>query len=309
MTFVKKHRNAILSIGIIAVIFVFVLFPAKYAASFLQGLQLWVMNVVPTLFPFFVLSALLIRLGWVTKCERTLRPALRFLFRAPPCGGYVFLLSVLSGYPVGAKLIQTLHRDGKLSRTQCLKLTTFCSTSGPLFLLGTVGAGFFRSSLCGWLLFGSHLAAALLNGLLYRNRFLDDAPTVLNDNRRETLNDILFSSVVSILCVGACIALFYLLADVLLSRMPFSQPVLSVLHGLLEVTRGCSEISAAFPVRTALILSSFTISFGGGCILLQSFAYLADCGIKFTQLLEIKLTHALLSAGCTSLLLLLVPAF
>ena len=71
--------------------------------------------------------------------------------------------------PSGAKMVADLYLQGKITKNDAFKMTSFCSTSGPMFIVGAVGAGMFKSAKIGYILFLSHAIGAILNGLIYRN--------------------------------------------------------------------------------------------------------------------------------------------
>jgi nucleoside recognition membrane protein YjiH len=81
-------------------------------------------------------------------------------------------MSVLSGYPVGAKLTADFYEKGLITKGQACRITTFTSTSGPLFIVGTVGIGMFHSAKLGIIILLSHFIGAILNGLIYRKYML-----------------------------------------------------------------------------------------------------------------------------------------
>jgi len=81
----------------------------------------------------------------------------------------VFFLSILSGYPVGSKIIADLYKSNEISKTDAIKTASFCSNSGPMFILGSVAIGMFANKTMGILILISHIFGALFNGVIYRN--------------------------------------------------------------------------------------------------------------------------------------------
>ena len=63
-----------------------------------------------------------------------------------------------------------------------------------------------------------------------------------------------------------------------------------------------SSIAIAIPLATSAVLCQTLISFGGICIILQSYTYLKDCGISFGRLMFFKGFQASLSALLTFLI-------
>ena len=137
--------------------------------STLNGLDVWLTKVVPALFPFFFATKLLTEMHVVEKIAKIFNPITTRLFKTPGISSYVFLMSIISGYPVGAKLISELFKQGKIDSDAATKMNSFCSTSGPLFVIGTVGVCMFYSQIVGVIILISHILGAILNGILYRS--------------------------------------------------------------------------------------------------------------------------------------------
>ena len=291
-----------------AVTAVFACNPTAYMRSVTDGLEIWVSAVVPALFPFFVFSKLLTDLGFFRRFTKFMTPVVKKLFKAPAASGYIFIVSVISGYPVGAKMIQGYYRKGLLTETQCRKTATFTSTSGPLFILGTVGAKFLGGGNIGGVLLVCHIMSAMICGLLFRGFYIDDTPAGEQSDSAEKgnpLGDSVYSAITGIMSVGAFICLFYMLIDMILSlsaadAVLSGHPAVSAfLTGLMEVTRGCKQISAVLPLPAAAVLCGTLISFGGMCVFAQSFVYLKECGVSFRQLLAVKCLQASVAASLT----------
>ena len=272
----KNSVNLFLSLSAILCIAIFVLNPTKYMQSVTNGLIVWATAVVPALLPFFVLSKLLAELDFFTPFCKYVSPITKKLFNAPSISGYIFLMSIISGYPVGAKLIHEYHKNNLLTKTQCKKISTFTSTSGPLFILGTVSGGFFGNK--------------KLGVILLKNFYCSDNTTITAKNQdyisKNILNDTIYSAISGILAIGVFISLFFMIADMLPINKISNATLQAFVTGLLEVTHGCqmiSQLNLSF-VSTAILCQSM-ISFGGLCIALQSYSYLKECGVTFAQII------------------------
>ena len=107
-----------------------------YAAK--NGLKLWANNVVPSLFPFFIATNLLSHTNIINliskKCNRIMRP----LFNVPGESAYAFIMGLISGYPVGAKIVTDLRKANLCSKDEGERMLCFTNNSGPLFIIGTV---------------------------------------------------------------------------------------------------------------------------------------------------------------------------
>jgi sporulation integral membrane protein YlbJ len=134
----------------------------------LRGVSVWWEILFPALFPFFVLSELLLGFGIVHFAGTLLDPFMRPLFRLPGVGGFVVAMGFASGYPVGARLTSRLMEQKLVTRNQGERLVSMTTTSDPIFLIGAVCIGFFGSLQAAPVLAIAHYGGALLIGIAPR---------------------------------------------------------------------------------------------------------------------------------------------
>lgn len=134
----------------------------------LKGLAVWWEVLFPALFPFFVLSEILLGFGIVHLTGTLLDPLMRPLFRIPGAGGFVVAMGFASGYPVGARLTSRLMEGKLLNRGEGERLVAMTTSSDPIFLIGAVCIGFFGRSDIVPVLAVAHYGGAMLLGLLLR---------------------------------------------------------------------------------------------------------------------------------------------
>ncbi|WP_256759766.1 nucleoside recognition domain-containing protein [Cohnella sp. WQ 127256] len=144
--------------------------PIAMTAS-LRGVSVWWEVLFPALFPFFVLSELLLGFGIVHLAGTLLDPFMRPLFRLPGVGGFIVAIGFASGYPIGAKLTSRLMEQKLVTKNQGERLVAMTTTSDPIFLIGAVCIGFFGSLQAAPVLAIAHYSGALLLGLGSRFRF------------------------------------------------------------------------------------------------------------------------------------------
>lgn len=144
--------------------------PEALLPAALRGVAVWWDVLFPALFPFFVVSELLLGFGIVHLAGKLLDPLMRPLFRLPGAGGFVVAMGFASGYPVGARLTSRLMDQGLINREQGQRLVAITTTSDPIFLIGAVCIGFFRNSAIIPVLAAAHYGSAMLLGLIERLR-------------------------------------------------------------------------------------------------------------------------------------------
>jgi sporulation integral membrane protein YlbJ len=259
---------------------------------------------------------------FVSSAGKFLSPITKKLYGVGGVAGYVYFMSIISGYPIGAKLTSDLYQNNQISSSQAKAISSFTSTSGPLFILGTVGNGLFNDSKLGIIVLISHFISALLNGLLYRNKDKTNYEhnAIITEASSNPLGESMSSSIISIMSVGGFIALFYMVLSLLLHLNFFALPISllskigidsgvsnSILSGIIEVTTGLSLLSKTnISFGIACIATSFLVSFGGLSIHAQAYCYLKNFNLKYSHFLKQKVTHAVLSALVTWLITLLI---
>ncbi|WP_274655023.1 sporulation integral membrane protein YlbJ [Paenibacillus humicola] len=150
------------------IVLLLALFPAEALEASVKGLSIWWQVLFPALFPFFVISELLLGFGIVHFFGTLLDPFMRPLFRLPGIGGFVVTMGYASGYPVGARLTAQLWEQGLINRAEGERLVAITTTSDPIFLIGAVSVGFFHNAALAPLLAAAHYGGALVIGLLMR---------------------------------------------------------------------------------------------------------------------------------------------
>ncbi len=296
----KRLFSALLTVAVAAATVLFLIFPARYAASVKTGVMLWANNVLPATFPFFFLTAILTRRTIFGKVTGALSPATEKLFAISGPGACAGMISMISGYPVGARTLLDFHRAGAIGREETLRVAAIASTSGPAFLVGAVGVGMFSSPAAGWVLYLSHIAGILVVCFLLRFPVKRKIPTGRAPEIAPIgLSELLSSSVLSILCVGGAIALFYAFGEMisdLCTLLAVPEQLEILLRGGLEMTTGCHLLRGT-PLPYNLAGCEFFVTFGGLCVLVQQLAFLIPCGVSVPKFLAIKFIQGLVSAA------------
>ena len=307
----KNIELLLLSLSTIFVLIVILSNPKRYNTSVLQGLTMFLTCVLPGLFPFMFFTKLLSSFGLIEKLSSRLEKPTRLLFNTSPISSYVLLISAISGYPVGAKLISDLYLSNSISQSDAKKMCSFCTTSGPLFVIGTVGAVMVGNITVGIVIYISHILASVMCGITLRGKSQQSQKisSVVPLHRPDNLlSKTMLDTVQNILLVGGYITIFFLISDIIfdtkiatvvayplekfLSLFGISGLSNGIVGGLLEVTRGC-KILSAFTGIWPICFAASLISFGGLSITIQSMAYLSRCKIKARYFVFVKCVHAI----------------
>ena len=311
--------NKFISILLVIMCIILMFNPAFYAKSCLNAISVWAFKVLPLMFPFFVFTRLIVNLN--NPKQSFMDKFFNKLYNTPICSFSTFFLSALSGYPMGAKLISAQFENDIITKKHAKKMLSFCSVSGPMFMIGTVGVGMMKSYKAGVIILISNLIASLLNGLFYRGKKDNFTPNFTTLKRRvnNPLTDSVYDSLIAILMVGSYIVLSFIIIDILnnlhitstiskiiccVCNIPERQDVVnSILNGSIEITRGILNLSNTnLPLRFKTIISSTLIGFGGISIILQSVSFLNKLNISIKSMLLQKTTQSILCLVISSLL-------
>lgn len=305
-------------------------YPDASVAAAREGVGLCLDLLVPSLFPFFVLSSLLISTGAAGLFARPLGAVMGPLFGVSGAGVTALSLGLIGGYPVGARTIAQLVARGECTLGEARRLSLFCNNCGPAFFIGAAGVGVFGGKNAGFLLLGANLAAALLLGLglrLLGGRAERDAPVqegcVPCAPLSQAFPDCVRSAFSSTLGVCAYVILFSVLTALAdcSGLLPFCTKTLSGLLpgeqapalcrsfciGLLELSTGTAALGEALASPAALPLAAFILGWGGLSVHCQSLPFWQEAGVPAGPYLRAKLAQGLLSAGLTALAVALFP--
>lgn len=237
-----------------------------------NGLLLWYNSVVPTLFPFMVLSGLLASGDGISQIMTPFYLFLHPLLRLSKDGCFVLISGLLCGYPLGAKLCAEFFRDGRLSRSEADLLLAICNHASPMFILGYVYP-FFSMHITIWELlvcmYAPVLVIAATAGIVCR---FHDRYQISKSNSDHiahmktpsaALDEVILSSV-EILCkIGGYLVLFSILIILIRSLDLISEGMKLFLIGAMEMTTGIRELADLGNWKISFPAAMAALTFGG----------------------------------------------
>lgn len=311
-----------LSISLLLILTAIIISPQTYINVCFDAITVWATVLLPSLLPFFIFTKLLTSLGYVKDVSNCFGKVMYKVYNSPPITSYAFFMSILTGYPVGSKLVCDLYDNNLLTKEEAKRCITFTSNSGPMFIIGSVGATMLLSKNAGYILYASHILGALINGLVYRGRkvAVKPAPYLVTNNKNDTtLSGCVMDSISSILLIGGIVAIAFILVA-LLNNLHVFEPIVyvlekigidanitrSVVSGFMEITKGCIDISTLnISLYSKTVLSCAIISFGGISTAMQSMAFLKNITTYKFFLIQ-KMTHMIFSTVICAILAFLI---
>ncbi len=283
----------------------FVLFPKISITAAKEGLDVWAGAVFPSLFPFAVLSSMLVSLGMLKWIGRLFYPMTAHM-HLPMASSQAIVAGMLSGYPVGAMLTRNLYIDKKISRNDVELTALASSVCSPMFIIGTLGTGMLQSTGAGvTVLAANYLSYAIIiyiYGVIWKKKCKNEVYSRHKDDNNDDIGFVtalkrsVDGAASALISVCGYIVLFFVITG-LIECIHLPEGVVTVLSAVLEISGGCAKISGAelsMSVKTAL--SAFAASWGGVCVLMQISGFISDCGVKSGSFFLLKLIHGLLSA-------------
>ena len=153
--------------GIVSILFLIVLIslPKACAEGISSGLESSAKILVPSLFPFMVLSSFIIRSG-AYECTGKIFSPLAKIFGLPKSAVSGVILSFIGGFPVGARCVKLLYESGEISEKQAERMMKFCVCSGASFLITAIGTIMLNNVMAGIILYASQIVSGIILGIV-----------------------------------------------------------------------------------------------------------------------------------------------
>lgn len=240
-------------------------FPERALTSTSEAVTLWAKNVLPSLLPFMIISKALFYSGGVKFFARILKPIMSFL-RIKNEYAFAFAVSLLCGYPSGSATVALMFDSKENIDPYPANL---CFSSGPIFIIGTVGTLFLKSTKLGISLYCIHICTLIiLSCFIFPKRKIKKEYTF---DIEGGMGEAVSGSISGILNVCGYMVFFNLIIGFIKPYLPETGIIKGLVCGLLEFTCGISLLSGG--VKN-LPYIAFLLSFGGCSVISQCLTYL-----------------------------------
>ena len=278
-----EKKVGALTLLVLAAACALLLFPAAAVQGAKNGLGYSLGILVPSLYPFLVLSIFVVKSGISERMGHVLERPTRALFHLPGRAAATVLMSAVGGYPTGARSTEALYEEGAVTQEQAERMMRFCVNAGPSFVITAVGVGFLHSAQAGIILLISQLIAFFLTGLISgrqsqgeRQRPEKQKKQAASRPMAQAFVESASDAAYSMLMMCSMVILFAALMNLL--KLAVRNPNLSaILSSLLEVTGGCADLARR---GVPLWVVSAAIGWGGVCVHFQIYACLGKLSVK-----------------------------
>ena len=302
-----KLKNVLTFIFFTFLLYLIVLNTKIVSQSVISSATTFFYKLFPSLFPFFILSEFLINYNFTYNINVLVSKLFTFLFKINPNSSYIIVLSLFSGLPANAKLINDAYNDNLIDDQEATKLLAFTFFPSPLFVISAIGINIFNSFSIGIKILLSIYLSNFILGIILRNKNVTNKKFKIIRKNKLSFSDTLKKSITnafssSMITLGS-IVIFTTLYNLFMPLIPFNNMINSLILSLTEMTSGINMVSL-LDINEAmkLIIISATLCFTGMCVLSQAKS-LIDFKTNFKFIIISRLLCSVINITILSLII------
>ena len=268
----------------------------------IDSCNIWLKNLVPSIFPFYIITDLLINYGFIDILKFKFLNKFNIISESAI---FIIVFSMLTGFPSSAKYIKSLIKEDLISLEEANKIISFCHFSNPLFIINVIGINVLNNKNLGYLILISHFLANLIIAFIIK--FKTYPSKTINQNQ-EKLGIILTKSINntfnSLLIILGNLIMFQLIREITFKYFNSNQLLKTIITLILEITSGIFSLkSLNINIYVKAILITSAISFGGICVHSQVYGILSETKVNYKNYFIGRILQALIAPLILSLLL------
>ena len=267
------------------------------------SLNIWISSIIPSLFPFFVVSDILINYDVTKYIPKKIRFLFTKLFNVSDNVVTVFFLSMISGFPSNARNTRMMYDMKLIDKNEASHCLMFTHFSNPLFILGTVSTFFFKNEIFGIIILIAHYLSNVILGVIVRNsntisNINYTVPKSKSQNFPEIFIRAIRNAIDTLLSILGTLTCFLVLSAIIINMLNVNLYDAALLKGILEVTMGLKDLSLLnISDIYKVVIAAMFISFGGLSVHMQVLSFLIDTDISYRCFFVARIFHAIISGG------------
>ncbi len=277
------------------------IFSESCSKGALNGISLCLNVLIPSLFPFMAASSFIVKSGLAQKFAKPMGKITKKLFGLSGSFAPVILLSVLGGYPVGAKGISELAKIGAVSQKEAQKASLFAVCAGPGFIINFVGASLYGSKTIGAIILCSQIISVILLGIIINffdkrknENYFCNKPPAPSCSIGTAVVESALESTKGIISICAFVVLFSAYIEII-GQIISDKSAENMLCCLLEVCSAADGMSK----NCTLEMTAFAIGFGGLCVHFQIYSALGKVNVNKLLFFCIRIIQGIITALLT----------
>ena len=275
------------------------------------SLNIWITSIIPSLFPLFILSDILINYNITNYIPKAIKKIFTKLFNVSDNIITIFFLSILSGFPSSARNIRMMYDKKIITDKEASHALIFTHFSNPLFILGTISVFFLKNNTLGIIILISHYIPNIILGITTRklNKPINNIYNIKynNLNFSKIMINAIKNSIDTLLTILGTLSCFLVISSIIINRINLDPYTGGILKGILEITMGLNSIANLnIPNIYKTIITSMLLSFGGLSIHMQVLSFLIDTNISYKKFFIARIYHSILSGILSYILYIII---
>ncbi len=301
----KKYKNNIIIISLLIILFEVFDHTNTIKTTIINSSKIWFYNLIPSIFPMYILLDLFINYNVLDTIYFLFKP-IKKLLNLTKESSYIFLLSILSGFPSNSKYIYSFLVSKNISLNDANHLLLFTHFSNPIFILESIG-GFLNNKKISFFILISHYLGNFIIAFIFQNKSISLESKIKKKEKNSfvtTLTSSIYNTIKVLILLYGIITIFMIITSLIKVNFNLNPFFNSILCGILEMTSGIYYVSfLSIPILYKSIIITFFLSFGGICIHMQVMSILSDYKINYLSYFKARIIHALISCSILFIIL------
>lgn len=240
------------------------------------GVALCLETVIPSIFPFLVLSCIMV--SFLSDTSSVFLAIIAKQFGISDGLESILIPIFLGGYPIGAKTVASLHTQGILKKKDAERYLSFANQAGPAFLFGMLPHAFSSVKMVFAIWAIQICSAWIVSGLFHQ-----EVSLCKESYAKQKTPAILEDSINAMAKISGWIVLFRIGISYLDQLcLKNADPNLRItLLGIVELSNGCLALNNIGNEMLRFIVCNGLLSFGGICVIFQTISVCRDLHIYY----------------------------
>ena len=275
-------------------------------SSIIYALNLWVNNLIPSLFPFFIISDILINYNITNYIFDNFKQIIKKVFNISDGMLNIFILSMISGFPSNARNTRSLYDNGTININEANHILIFSHFANPIFIINTIGNFFFHNQKIGIIILISHYLSNFILGIIFRGSKEKYNNYYFIDSNKQ-FTKIFISSIKkaidTTITICGIVSVFLVLSTIVVDIGNINGYNAMLVKGVFEITIGIEELSRLnISDCFKAIIASMILAFGGLSVHMQVISQIIDTKINYHYFLVGRVMQMILSGIITYLI-------
>ena len=264
-----------------------------------EALNMCIISVIPSLFPYMVVSSMIVSSG----CDRIIGKLFPIskMYKLPENASAAIVLGAVCGFPVGAKTAVSMYKNGSISREEAEVLVAVSNNTGPSFVVSVIGTVLFKNVLFGWQLYFSQIIASVIASLVINNIIFPikkvNRKPIWNNSSKINFFASVSDSVSSVLTVCGFITFFSVVSGFIQHIFSDSFSIIgSIITSSLEFTSGCTK-AAFIGGAKGRFLAGAAVGWSGISVFCQTAAFTTPFALSMKRCIYTKALQGLITGA------------